>query len=331
MNEIHHIITKVLAQDANVKEQKLLDDWLESKPENQQCFELRCYEWEQMLLFVDVKDKKRVFTNIKERIKVDSGIVKSNRRKSFGWMRIAASIIGLITLGYVSYYELSHPFSHLNLVGYEMIETDAGNQQKMLLADGSLVYLNGDSRLKYRLDSENERKLYLEGEAFFDVARDESKPFIIGLRAGKVEVLGTSFNIKAYPDDDDIATSVITGRVAFEDTEAESLILKPGNKGLINKAENSIVKLNVDNSRDIVWMQRLLIFEKSNLSEMSKELYRMYGVKVTLMDDSLEDLKITAKFDNENINEVFKVLKMTNELSYKIVGDEVMVGVIGRF
>ena len=246
-------------------------------------------------------------------------------------MRIAASVVTFISLGALSYYEISDPFSHLNLIGYDLIEADAGEQQSQILADGSTVYLNGDSRLKYKIDSEStERKLYLEGEAFFDVARDESKPFVIGLEDSKVQVLGTSFNIQAYPEDEQISTSVITGRVAFEASRSESLILVPGNKGVINKSKNSIDKLDVDNSKDIAWVGKTLYFNNASVSEMSKSLYRMYGVKIKLVDGSLEDLRITAKFENENIDEIFKILEMTNEFSYLIEGNVVMLGEAGK-
>ncbi len=336
MSKIQYIITKVLASSANKEEQDLLNDWLMEKPENKQSFELKRQQWEEMLLTVDEEDKKRVFTDIKNRVGLNTKVVDFNKhvakKKSMGWMRIAASVVTFISLGALGYYEVSDPFSHLNLIGYDLVEADAGNQKTQLLADGSTVYLNGDSRLKYRINPEaNERKLYLEGEAFFDVARDETKPFVIGLEDSKVQVLGTSFNIQAYPEDEQISTSVITGRVAFEASKAESLILVPGNKGIINKSRNSIDKLDVDNSKDIAWMSKALYFENTSLSEMSKSLYRMYGVTIKLIDGSLEDLKITAKFENENIDEIFKILEMTNEFSYSIEGDVVMIGKSGKF
>ncbi len=336
MSKIQYIITKVLASSANKEEQDLLNDLLMEKPENKQSFELKRQQWEEMLLTVDEEDKKRVFTDIKNRVGLNTKVVDFNKhvakKKSMGWMRIAASVVTFISLGALGYYEVSDPFSHLNLIGYDLVEADAGNQKTQLLADGSTVYLNGDSRLKYRINPEaNERKLYLEGEAFFDVARDETKPFVIGLEDSKVQVLGTSFNIQAYPEDEQISTSVITGRVAFEASKAESLILVPGNKGIINKSRNSIDKLDVDNSKDIAWMSKALYFENTSLSEMSKSLYRMYGVTIKLIDGSLEDLKITAKFENENIDEIFKILEMTNEFSYSIEGDVVMIGKSGKF
>ena len=336
MSEIQDIITKVLANSANKEEQNLLNDWLREKPENQHSFELKRQQWEEMLLFVDEEDKKRVFSDIKSRISQETELVDFNMRvskkKSMGWMRIAASVVSFISLGALSYYEVSDPFSHLNLIGYNLVEADAGNQQTQLLADGSTVYLNGDSRLKYKINSEaKERKLYLEGEAFFNVARDETKPFVIGLEDSQVQVLGTSFNIKAYPEDGQISTSVLTGRVAFEASKSESLILVPGNKGVIDKDNKSIAKLNVDNSRDVAWMEKGLYFENTSLSDMAKSLYRMYGVKVKLTVGSLKNLKITAKFENEKFEEVLKILSMTNEFSYEIDDKLVVIGRKGEF
>jgi len=336
MSEIHHIITKVLANSASEEEKNLLSNWLGEKPENRASYELRREQWEEMLLVVSTEDKKRVFADIKNRIHQDEKVIDFKNhvspKKTWGWMKIAASVVSLISLSALSYYEISDPFSHLNLIGYDLVEADAGVLNNHLLADGSTVYLNGDSRLKYKIDSEaSERKLYLEGEAFFDVARDETKPFIIGLEESQVQVLGTSFNVKAYPGDEQIATSVITGRVAFGNEKAKTLILIPGNKGIIDKSQNSISKLDVDNSRDVAWMERTLNFENTNLSDMAKSLYRMYGVKIKLTDGSLEDLKITAKFEDEKIEEILKILEMTNEFSYKHENDRVLIGKKGEF
>lgn len=336
MSEIHHIINKVLANSASKEEQNLLDNWLMENPENQASFDLKRQQWEEVLLVVDAEDKKRVFANIKNKINQDNKLIdfteRSSRKPSRGWMRVAASVVSLISLGALSYYEISDPFSHLNLVGYDLVEADAGVQKTQVLADGSTVYLNGDSRLKYKIDSDSEeRNLYLEGEAFFDVARDETKPFVIGLEKSKVQVLGTSFNIQAYPDDEQISTSVLTGRVAFERGEDKSLILLPGNKGIINKHQKSIEKYDVDNAKDVAWMNKALYFENTSLSDMAKSLYRMYGVKLKFTDGSLNNLKITAQFENEKIEEILKILEMTNEFSYKIGEEFVLIGEKGEF
>ena len=336
MSEIHHIINKVLANSASKEEQNLLDMWLREKPENQHSFDLKRQQWEEMLLVVDVEDKKRVFANIKNKINQDSKLIdfaeRIKRKSSWGWMRIAASVVSIISLGALSYYEISDPFSHLNLVGYDLVEANAGVQKIQVLADGSTIYLNGDSRLKYQIDNDSEeRKLYLEGEAFFDVARDESKPFVIGLEKSQVQVLGTSFNIQAYPDDEYIATSVVTGKVAFERRKDKSLILLPGNKGIINKHQKSIEKYDVDNSRDMAWMNKALYFENTSLSDMAKSLYRMYGVNLKFTDGSLKNLKITAKFENEKIEEILKILEMTNEFSYMTDNELVLIGRKGEF
>jgi len=173
MSEIHHIINKVLADSASKEEQNLLDNWLREKPENQHSFDLKRQQWEEVLLVVDAEDKKRVFANIKNKINQDNKLIdfteRSSRKPSWGWMRVAASVVSLISLGALSYYEISDPFSHLNLVGYDLVEADAGVQKTQVLADGSTVYLNGDSRLKYRLT------LNLKNESFIL----KVKPFLM--------------------------------------------------------------------------------------------------------------------------------------------------------
>ncbi|MDE5416929.1 FecR family protein [Labilibaculum sp. DW002] len=335
MDKIHQLIAKHFAEDISSEEMSQLRGWLDASAENKMLFDDLKQKWDALELSSSSNDKTRVLNNVKERIRAEKKKSEKSVRNLFygNWYRLAASVALTISLGSLAYYQLSEPFSILNTIGYEVKECEAGENSVFLLADGSQIVMNGDSRVKYKENLPGiERNIYLEGEAFFDVARNEQKPFVINMDGANVKVLGTSFNVKAYPDDETMETSVLTGKVAFTPTkgilnkEKESIFLIPGDKGFINEKRNQVDKLNVDNQLDIAWMKKNLNFSNTALADLTKSLYRMYGVKFKFTDNDLKDLKITASFENEKLEEVMKILEMTSEFSYQIKNDLIVIG-----
>lgn len=340
LKDIYQIIAKHFAGEISDKEAGQLGDWLKASAENEKLFYDLKGEWENLELKSTISDRSRVLNKVKARIEAEEKQEDKVVRKLFGstWYKIAASVIVLISISVITWYQIQDPFSTLNAFGYEIEKCDAGNQKEILLSDGSRIYLNGDSRVKYKEDFPGkERNVFLQGEAFFDVARNEQKPFVIGLNKAEVKVLGTSFNVKAYLGDKRMETSVLTGKVSFKYTEGifksneESMLLVPGEKGVVNSSNKSFNKLQVDNNIDIAWMKKELHFENTTLLEISKTLYRMYGVNFKLTDGSLEDLRITANFENEKLEEIIKILEMTSEFSYKIEKNLITIGLKGEF
>lgn len=340
MNKINQLIAKHFAGEISDNEAGQLGDWLKASAENEKLFNDLKEEWENLELKSSISDRSRVLNKVKARIEAEEKQDVKVARNLFNssWYRIAASVIVLISISAISWYQIQNPFSIINTLGYEVSACDAGDQKEILLSDGSQIFLNGDSRVKYKKNlAGDERNVYLQGEAFFDVARNEQKPFVIGLKKAEVKVLGTSFNVKAYPEDEKMETSVLTGKVAFKRTEGflnrnqESMYLVPGEKGVVDRSNKSIDKLHVNNKLDVAWMNKDLHFENTSLLEITRTLYRMYGVNFKFMDGSLKDLKITANFENEKLEEVIKILEMTSEFSYKMENNLVTLGAKGDF
>jgi len=168
-------------------------------------------------------------------------------------IRIAAIFIfGMV--GIFGYYLVR------NLASFERVEV-ADSTESVLLDDGSEVTLNHDSRLRYSMASEQSiRKVILQGEAFFDVAHDTSKPFVIDVGLAQVEVLGTSFNVDAYKDRSAIEVSVYSGLVSMsiQGKHSDKLILHAGNKGIYHKDKQLLELIVTDNKNDLAWKTREL-------------------------------------------------------------------------
>jgi transmembrane sensor len=232
--ELYQIIEKHLADEINSEEQSRLDAWLGHSPENRKFLEEMELYWDLTgKLEPDISiDSNSAFDNLKEDMGKTS--IKANVRKLWVY-RWAASILLIAVVGFI-FYVLKHrtvktEFSTLN------------NTAQIELSDGSKILLNKYSTLKYPKDfKEDRREVYLSGEGFFEVERNEKAPFIIKAENTEIIVLGTSFNVNAYLESNTIEVTVKTGKVGFYKTSEsdEMVILEAGDHATFNKNRNII-------------------------------------------------------------------------------------------
>lgn len=188
------------------------------------------------------------------------------------------------------------------------------------LMDGSVIKLNKNSNLSYTDNFNSDtREIALTGEAFFDIKRDETKPFIINLERSKVQVLGTSFNIKSHPGSDTVVVYVHSGLVLFEympkDTTRpfESIKLKAGQKIVYNKITHDITE-NTDsllNKLETYWINKNLVFDGIKLGKVAELLEVIYEVKIDFSNESLKNCLLTVGFEDEGIEQIIEVIATT--------------------
>ena len=204
-----------------------------------------------------------------------------------------------------------------------------GSVSQMILPDNTVVYLNSGSELKYNLNQENKREVYLEGEAWFDVEKDKTKKFIVHTSYYDVNVTGTEFNVKAYPNDDQVTTTLEEGSVNITSNEGFKLnspqILKPGEQLIYNKTNNRIKLRNVDTRMYSSWKENKLIFIDMSLEQLILLLERKFGVEINVDDSSLLDLHYDGTIRNETITEVMEILQKTLPIDYKIKDQKIHI------
>ena len=246
----------------------------------------------------------------------------------------AASVALLATGGVFSYQRYQ---AHVALTAapfnYEERTNPRGTKSKVLLADGTAVWLNADSHLWFPAAfAGTRREVYLDGEAFFDVKRNERMPFIIHLGANQVRVLGTSFNVKAYRDDEAVETAVVTGRVAFiraasvaATAERDTIYVVPDEKVVYSKTSHEL-RIEQVNSRDYAaWNQRSLIFQSTPLGEVAKTLARQFNVTVRFKDEKLRNCRLTGRFRDQSLREVLRLVEMTGAFSFDLTDNVLTV------
>lgn len=199
-----------------------------------------------------------------------------------------------------------------------------GQVREMVLPDGTKVWLNQSSSLKYpRFFDGKERHVYLEGEAYFEVTRNHESPFTVKSPAMDVKVLGTSFNIKCRPDNSFAETTLIEGEVEVKDKQDQGRItLSPGQKAVLNRVTGRMQVKQVDARMEIVWHNDLIPFKKSSIFQIAAVLERFYSVKIILSPDvdSTKTYSGVLK-KKDSIESVLNSLRNSIPFNFKIVDD----------
>ena len=200
---------------------------------------------------------------------------------------------------------------------YNELVVPVGGECHVLLDDGTDVWLNADSKLKYPIVFNGEsREVVLSGEAYFEVKKD-NRPFIVNLESGDITVLGTSFGVSAYPGYPNY-TTLVQGSVRFTSLRREQIVLTPGEQAVVD-ISGSLKKRSVDVEEFVGWKDGVFIFKDKPLAEIMKILERWYGVHVIFQDESLKELEYTGSLERYNsINTFLQLLEKLEEIRYEI-------------
>jgi len=237
------------------------------------------------------------------------------------------------------------------LASGNFVSTKNGSKSKLQLPDGTQVWLNSGSNISYDNDfGGRTRQVRLTGEAFFDVVKDNARPFIIHTATVDIMVLGTAFNVRSYPEEKVTETSLIRGavEVVLKANADKKILLKPNEK-LIVSNDSTIVKydsagtkdvrrnaaamtltqvhhLNKDSvASEVLWTKNKLVFDGETLGEVALKLERWYGVKVIIQGDELKNIEFTGVFDDDNLTEVLYALQLSGNFKYVIKRNEVII------
>jgi len=209
-------------------------------------------------------------------------------------------------------------------VVYNTISTPKGGQYQLELPDGSLVWLNASSSIHFPTSFvENERRVNVTGEAYFEVAKNLSKPFIVGVNNSEVQVLGTHFNINSYNDEDDMKTTLLEGSVKFV-SGANTNILKPGQQSQLAKNGDIKVVSDVDVDKVVAWKNGLFDFENAGIETVMRQLSRWYDVEVEY-NGKPDDIFIAEMRRNIKLSDALKALELTGKVRFDIQGKKIIV------
>jgi transmembrane sensor len=255
---------------------------------------------------------------------------KPVRRLFPQWLK-AAVVLLVLGVSSVFYFELQKAGdlpAEISLETPKLIvrENPAGQKTRINLPDGSTVFLNSESKITYAEDFLTNRQIELEGEGFFQVARDEAHPFTVDAKGILTTALGTSFNISTFNAGENVAVTLVTGKVRLNQKgTANTLDLSPGEESLLSLESGELSKYPVETAHRISWTEGVLRFSQTPFEEMVPTLERWYGVKIQVSGNPGR-IKATGTFDaNESLRNVLHVLSASMDFEYELNNKEVVV------
>ncbi len=316
----HDLFAKFFSGEITEKEQITLDKFISDNPENEKIFEEYQIIW-------SLENTTNIFNNKTEQAlksvktklgKTEKTIKKNNNRI---WLKIAASIILVFGLTYL----FLNTFQTTN-VQYVSIETKE-KIKEYELSDGSIVWLNKNSKIEFpEKFGKYKRIIKMKGEAYFIIAHNSKKPFIVETENTFTEVLGTEFNLKSVDNESIVEIVLLKGKVKFTDTKSKiSELLKPNEMISLNKKDRRLKKETISNVNLLSWKTQELDLNGMNLEEIANTLSKHYKVKVKA-DNSVkkEVFTSTLAFKNEKIENIIDLIKQTNNIRVDSIYGEII-------
>ena len=334
------LLLKYFQFTATPEEEAKLLDWIEESEENKKLFAALKNTWVITSLVetkpnVEVLQRKfnRLLKKIEDQNESQSLYtdneedVNNNKYHIIHKIMRAAALI-IITVGIttlLTYIVWNKPPQ----IAYNQVEVPSGQQAKLTLADGTKIWLNSESKLTYPDHfSGNSREVILDGEGYFEVSHNVNNPFIVKTATLDVKVLGTSFNVSSYSNDNDMRLTLVKGSVSILDPSSNQEIkkLKPNEMAIYSKKDNLISIKEVETDLYSSWRTGQLKFRKLSFEEISKRLCRNYNVTILIKNPDLFNTTFTGSFYNyEPLDKILNVLKTNTSFNYKIQKDTVII------
>ncbi len=281
-------------------------------------------------------DKEELFRNILEKIEApeqsnkqkEKAGSKSKKSVSFnGIIKVAAIFVLGMFLFWIGHRIFTPPPKALT---YHTVTVPFGKQKTLLLPDGSKVWINAGSRVKYSDRSGKTRQVFLSGEAYFEIKKDSAHPFIVSTQNIKIKVLGTGFNVSAYPDENKITTTLVHGKIMAYCQNSKGIItrrviLHPGNQAVFSKKQKTFRVKKVHPADFTAWRNQVLLFQNTKLPEVIRRINRRYNVNIILNDKELEQFDYTVRFDHDSLNTVLTVLSKMTPVRFNRYGRNIYV------
>ena len=326
-NEYNHIdllIANCLRGEASQTEEDELNNWIGESPANKRLFEENQRIWQKSQSYFSVSEISSDREKIKDQI--IQQLSKPTKKVSLTtWIYRVAAILALPVMLGIGWYLGSTEISSET----QMCEVTApkGQISKCVLADGTEVWLNAGSTLKYDAALKgNLREVNLDGEAYFKVSKNKHKPFMVITEHAQIKVLGTIFNLKAYSGENKVETTLEEGCVAFSlnGSATKPVELKPGEQVVYNISEKKITVGKVEPYLHTAWKDGKFVFKDADLQAIIQELEKLYDVRIHLENDSLLKLRFRGMFEYEqNIFSALETLERTTNIKFRMTGRDI--------
>lgn len=322
---VDRIIEKYLNGKLGDADSEILIQWLKEEKQNVKYFKNYIKDWNSPK--DDFLEESWNILRVKKQLREDSAELQIAGKLSWGSKVInitrkqivryaAVLMLGLFLSMFIGTRVFDN-FKDESKIAWISAETESGQKTKLVLPDSSVVWLNSESSISFPSDFESRRKriVKLQGEAYFDVAKQGFSKFTVVCPDYEIEVKGTKFNVMAYEDFKRTETTLVEGSVVIK-KGSQYLNLKPGERAVFSK--NYLTKSQARVRQATLWKDNKFYFDNISLRELARRLERWYDVKITLEDSSLNDIYYSGYFKNEEtVWQVLDVIQMTTPIVYE--------------
>jgi transmembrane sensor len=314
------LIARFLSGEASESEIIELKEWLRASNDNELLYRQLKNIWDISENNLEEKmiDINKAYVRIYERVTFKSPVEKF----WYHWKRIAAVLLIPMLLGNIFYF-IVHKSSTVEQRQpvYNELYAAFGTRSAIKLPDGSAVWLNSGSSLRYpdRFTG-SIRTVFLKGEAYFEVESDLNKPFIVGTQSLQVKATGTKFNVSGYVSDEEEKVALLSGKVEVILTDpknkTKSSILDKNQQFSFNKVNGTTTVTNEDTYKYTSWKDGKLIFRNDPLSKVVKKIGQVFNIDIEIKGKEIENYSYRATFQDESLTEILKLLKLSSPIDY---------------
>lgn len=319
---IEHLLPNYFSGEINEEDRQKVIRWKNLSAENNKLFKEMAAVWESGKILSQMEQ-----FHAKEALKKVNLRLACHVNPALSWgniQRIAAVLLIplLIYAGFLTFIQPKETNTVSDEITWQKVKTTQGMISELVLPDGTHVWLNSETKLEYPLIFETNREVNLSGEAYFEVKKDKQHPFVVNTGTVNVEVLGTSFNIANYPDENQTEVVLGSGKVRLftgkqHDKKAVSF-LEPDQRAVFDKTTKEFAVNHVNIEKYIAWKDGILMFADDSMSEVIRKLSRRFNVDIELETYELNDYVYKATFKDESLSQVLDLLKLSAPIDYKI-------------
>ncbi len=313
---IHSSIIRLFSGEAEPGEKKQVRDWINQSEENRKLYT----DLQEIWLASGTSDEyntQNAIVRFKQQIK--NRQIKVFRITEV--LKYAAIAVLLISLPLVYYYGKEASVTEDT---YTTITCTFGDKSAITLPDGSLVSLNSGSKITFNNNFHSDyRKVELEGEAYFSVKKNKEIPFQVKTSGIEIEVLGTEFNLKAYPEENSISTTLVEGSVLISSNNQQT-VMEPSQKVVYNRDDEKMTLFNLNDTKpETEWKEGRLVFRNESLEELELKLERWFDVDIEFADADVKSRRFSGTLERESILEALSYFNYSDHVGYKINNNEI--------
>lgn len=319
----HNLLLKFLKKETTTKENQEIKNWVSASEKNREEFRdiHETFHLSQLKQYKSEIDIEKAWNKLYDQLPNQRN--HKHKIQTLFW-QVAASIAIIMAVGISSFW-MGGRFSTQENSKLVQVETPAGEKSKILLPDGTYVWLNSSSLLSY--DAGDPRKVKVDGEAYFEVAKDKKHPFEVSTPSGmKVTVLGTKFNLRYYNSENKVETTLDEGQIVISGVEKyKPLILHPGQQADYSLANGKLTVREVDTSIFSLWRNNVLRFDDVSFAELVPRIERWYGVSIDVDPKISHTDRFTMTVKTESLRELLNMMQLTSIFNYEIKGENVKI------